>query len=65
MKIFNPKFSLASFQSTILSLLLVVCAVACRPDEPMPDNEGEEKYEVVEYSVPTTDAMRVISQGVS
>lgn len=61
MKNFCSKFSLASLQSVILSLLLVVCAVACTRDESTPDNEGDDKHEVVEYSVPTTDAMREVS----
>ena len=61
MKILSQKFSFASLQRVVLSLLLVVCAVACKSDSNLSNND-EEGYEVEEYSAPTADAMRVVSQ---
>ena len=62
MKFFSLKFSLASIQRVVLSLLLVVCAVACTNDVPTPDNNDKTDYEVEKYAVPTADAMSVVSQ---
>ena len=60
MKFNIPKFNLASLQSAVLSLLLVACLTACKKDDVAPE-EPVVEFESEEYSKPTEDELRVVS----
>lgn len=62
MKTLSLKFSFASLQRVILLMMLAVCLTACKNEEPTPGKNDEGVHEYEEYSVPTADANRVVSQ---
>ena len=61
MKINISKFSLAYLKSAVLSLVLVACLSACKKDDAGSTNKVI-MPEFEEYSTPTEDALRVVSE---
>ena len=53
-------FNLTPFRNAILIIFVMALFAACKKDEPLKENE-ELIFETVEYSVPTEDALSVVS----
>lgn len=60
MKKVIPKFNVTLFRNAVLIIFVMALFAACRKDEPLKENE-ELIFETVEYSVPTEDALNVVS----